>query len=343
MDPESNPNVADKCLAALAAESPLCATARELLATHSLDRNVVGLVCEYTLECEAVGRRYEQRDDWASALRYYEAASQFQFDAWADYRAGFCYLVGMNAARIDTDRAHRLLYRSAAAGCFDALALIAPGAASTVSRFLLPAIAESGRTDHLGPQTTSFDIQRAADADPCCWLGSQNKNRRDQSAGSSPLQNSAIWPVTFAPMPGTYADARYVEVVGRAEGGCAHAQFCLGDYLVRYRPRESMRWYLRAAQRGHAWAQRCIEQHDTSPAVAGMDAVGPREWMRRSAEQGDVVAMNHLGNMYDAGDLGIERDVAAAVRWLERAAAAGCKLSAAELARRRKRGHYLFA
>lgn len=55
------------------------------------------------------------------------------------------------------------------------------------------------------------------------------------------------------------------------------------------------------------------------------DQAGALALMQRAADGGDTRAQNRLARMYERGEGGVERDMAAARRWTERAAAAGSR------------------
>ena len=106
-----------QCFVELLASDSRLETLLQLPPLRCLARDIVRLVCTYGLECVAVAEWYERRDDWAAALRFYECATLFESDAAADYKAGFCYMFGMNAVCVDVPRTLNLLERSAAGGC----------------------------------------------------------------------------------------------------------------------------------------------------------------------------------------------------------------------------------
>jgi localization factor PodJL len=55
------------------------------------------------------------------------------------------------------------------------------------------------------------------------------------------------------------------------------------------------------------------------------DATGALPLLQRAADAGDIRAQNRLARMYERGEAGVQRDMAAARRWTERAAASGSR------------------
>ena len=296
-----------KCAAELVAADPACRELMRAPALARINRDVIGLVCEYVVGCEAVGRWCEARDQWADALHYYLAATQFESNVRCDYKTGFIYMVGMNATRIDLPRGLRLLQRSAAAGRVEASVML-------VATFDLH---ESNNCVDGALNGTIEETCKVASTDACTWL------REQVTIGYGDYSTDV------------YVDHRYTEVLRRAESGCAHSQFCLGNFflaarIVRFA--ESMKWHLTAARRGHAWAQNSLWFHRKRLGTEALD------WRRRSAEQGHAEAMWAMGHLCSqvfpdsdvktmAAELRAGRDPALAAAWFQRAADAGCSSS----------------
>jgi hypothetical protein len=85
---------------------------------------------------------------------------------------------------------------------------------------------------------------------------------------------------------------------------------------------QSLRWFMAAAQNGHAGAQ-----FHYAEGMAGGDGVGQSmaealTWYRKAAAQGKSEAMFRLAGIYATGD-GVKRDHAAAAEWLKKAADQG--------------------
>lgn len=115
-----------------------------------------------------------------------------------------------------------------------------------------------------------------------------------------------------------------------ASRGDAEAQWVLGYWheegisdasglaLVPVNPKRALRWYLAAAEQGHASAQAAV-----SRLLSGADGIPPEfdkalAWGRRAAAQGDASAAFNMGTIYrDLGNLG------RAFHWYQRAARMG--------------------
>ena len=84
----------------------------------------------------------------------------------------------------------------------------------------------------------------------------------------------------------------------------------------------AVRWYRKAAERGHAAAQRELgSMYSEGVGVAKDDSEAVR-WFRKAAGQGDACGQNALGFLYSKGR-GVEKDDAEAVRWFRKAAGQG--------------------
>ena len=120
-----------------------------------------------------------------------------------------------------------------------------------------------------------------------------------------------------------------------ADLGNAEAQRMLG--VMYYRglgvPRDvaqSVHWYTRAAEQGHAGAQIYLANMYATNSEFAAEAV---HWYTRAAEQGDRSAQFNLGSIYDHGWGVVPEDDAQAVRWYTRAAERGHPGAQSRLAR----------
>ena len=119
--------------------------------------------------------------------------------------------------------------------------------------------------------------------------------------------------------------------------GYVEAQFVLGK---RYRDGDgvaadaaaAVKWFLRAAEAGHAGAVNSLANcYDKGTGVA-VDFVKAIALYTRASEAGNSVAQFNLGMRYLIGSSGVACDVAKAREWLARAAAGGVAQAAAPLA-----------
>jgi TPR repeat protein len=106
------------------------------------------------------------------------------------------------------------------------------------------------------------------------------------------------------------------------EHGSPRAAALLGLAETRgwARPRSlerARRWFVRAAERGHAGAAYCLAFFYLDGWGVEADNKAAAQWLRRSAELGDVDAQEFLGRMYAHGYL-VERDAEASQHWLEK-------------------------
>ena len=90
-------------------------------------------------------------------------------------------------------------------------------------------------------------------------------------------------------------------------------------------PAKALKWYKRAAERGHAVAQNNMGSFCFigKPPMSGPDYVQAREWFEMAAAQGDPVAQNNLGIMYENGRGSITQDLVKASQLYARSAAQG--------------------
>lgn len=110
--------------------------------------------------------------------------------------------------------------------------------------------------------------------------------------------------------------------------GIAAAQYKVGvlfDYGqqaggrgVAQNPFEALKWYRKAAEQGHARAQRNLGSLYEAGRGAVADPAEAARWYRAAALQGDSFAQYSLGRMYHDGR-GVTRQVDRAYAWLVRA------------------------
>ena len=157
-------------------------------------------------------------------------------------------------------------------------------------------------------------------------------------ATKSRNRNPSPRPAAFSPVEYARELAREGKPQGMYFLGNAYAKGC-GVSMDRA---EAMRWYTRAAAKGHARAMfnaghMCENGHlgppDTAEAVrwyeraaeggfaGAMDAAAALQWYLQAAEEGDAGAMRDVAEAYAAGK-GVPKDAAAAAHWRARAAAA---------------------
>lgn len=85
---------------------------------------------------------------------------------------------------------------------------------------------------------------------------------------------------------------------------------------------EAVKWYRKAAERGHARAQNSLgHMYRQGYGVEQSDSEAVK-WFRMSAEQGDTWGQTNLGMMYQDGR-GVPRDLNEARRWYQKAADQG--------------------
>jgi TPR repeat protein len=130
---------------------------------------------------------------------------------------------------------------------------------------------------------------------------------------------------------GRYASPFSVErdlprLLEQGERDPALASFLGGMYAAGFRvvknEVEAVRWYRRAAEKGHAPAQASLgDMYRTGVGVAKDEAQAAR-WYRKAAEAGHSTAQATLGFLYRTGQ-GVEKDEAEALRWYRKAAEGG--------------------
>jgi TPR repeat protein len=104
-----------------------------------------------------------------------------------------------------------------------------------------------------------------------------------------------------------------------AEQGSAEAQFRLGNFYVAHDCSEAAKWYLRAAQQGHAIAASnlgVLYAHGWGVKQSDTEAV---EFFRAAAEKGNAGGQSNLGAMYVSGR-GVSQNDAEGAKWLQKAA-----------------------
>ena len=112
------------------------------------------------------------------------------------------------------------------------------------------------------------------------------------------------------------------------------------DPLIGGVPRgvvEAIKWWRRAAERGHAKAQFTLAARHSGGDGVPKDYAEEAKWLRLAAEQDHVGAQEHLGLMYSNGN-GVPQDYAEAAKWLRRAAADGHGVAQKELASMYRKG-----
>jgi len=151
------------------------------------------------------------------------------------------------------------------------------------------------------------------------------------SAGTSmawaqaPLQGYELAEAYFR--RGNFAQA-YLIGLPAAQAGDPRAQFLLGNLSFIGRPpiardhKEAIRWYTKAASRGHAEAQFALAQAHARGDGVPVDAKRSVQWLTRAADNGHVAAMMSLARLHDDG-VGAPRDRAAAAEWVRKAAEHG--------------------
>jgi type II secretory pathway predicted ATPase ExeA len=86
--------------------------------------------------------------------------------------------------------------------------------------------------------------------------------------------------------------------------------------------KEAVRWYRKAAERGHAQAQVNLGTLYSKGLGVGRDYTETVKWYRKAAEQEHAQAQNNLGVMYSEGQ-GVEQDYNEAAKWCSKAAEQG--------------------
>jgi TPR repeat protein len=140
-----------------------------------------------------------------------------------------------------------------------------------------------------------------------------------------------------------YENEDYAEAVKwylkAAEKGHASAQFNLYDIYregkkgVKANMNEALKWVLKAAEQGDDAAQECLcldASHIKDDGVSKDTAENVIKWIKENAEQGNAYAQYGLGCAYFYGD-GFPEDEKEGIKWLEKAEAQGNELAQEEL------------
>ena len=141
----------------------------------------------------------------------------------------------------------------------------------------------------------------------------------------APLQGYELAEAYFR--RGNFAQA-YLIGLPVAQAGDPRAQFLLGNLSFIGRPpvardhKEAMRWYTKAASRGHAEAQFALAQAYARGDGVPVDTRRSIHWLTQAADSGHVTAMMSLARLHDDG-VAAPRDRAAATEWVRKAAERG--------------------
>ena len=95
---------------------------------------------------------------------------------------------------------------------------------------------------------------------------------------------------------------------------------------------EALRWYTRAAARGHVLAAHNIGNMYRDGRGTDADAAAAARWWLRAARAGDVIPALRLGEAFEAGR-GVTASTESAVFWYRKASAAGNTAAAEALTR----------
>lgn len=133
-------------------------------------------------------------------------------------------------------------------------------------------------------------------------------------------------------------DARGPIIVSKADAECG-AAFSAENCFNRGRRADqdrrhgdALRWYRRAAERGHAESQYHLGLMYLNDQGVRHAYDTAARWLREAADQGHPRAQRNLAVLYFRG-VGAPRDHAAAVEWLKRSAVQGCVSAQMDLAR----------
>ena len=85
---------------------------------------------------------------------------------------------------------------------------------------------------------------------------------------------------------------------------------------------EAVKWYSKAAELGHTFAQNNLGVCYCNGLGVTKDYFEAVKWYRKAAEQGDMDAQNNLGVCYQKGE-GVPQDYSEAVKWYRKAAEQG--------------------
>ena len=124
---------------------------------------------------------------------------------------------------------------------------------------------------------------------------------------------------------------RIGELRRRAEQGDAESQAVLGSTYfgayydgkaVRQDYAEASKWYRKAAEQGHAFAQFTLGCMHSDGQGTPRDDAEAVKWWRRAAEQGNADGQFNVGYAYANGK-GVPQDQAEAVKWYRKSADQG--------------------
>ncbi|MDE7414431.1 MAG: sel1 repeat family protein [Muribaculaceae bacterium] len=105
------------------------------------------------------------------------------------------------------------------------------------------------------------------------------------------------------------------------------AQFYIGNLYfwgegVAQDQQEAVKWYKRAGEQGHQWAQCILGGIYFDGLIVTQDYQEALNWYKKSANQGNSMAEVGVGNIY-ANGFGVTRDDKEAVKWYRKAANRG--------------------
>jgi len=120
-----------------------------------------------------------------------------------------------------------------------------------------------------------------------------------------------------------------------AEQGSAQAQYALGKCYekgtgISKNLEEAAQWYEKAAEQGHHGARSRLQD------IEGND---PIAWFKKHAALGDAGAQFGWGMCYATGE-GVEKDIAKALEWVEKAAAQGHRQAQESLQQYKEKGTF---
>ena len=98
--------------------------------------------------------------------------------------------------------------------------------------------------------------------------------------------------------------------------------YFLGEGGVFVNHAEAVKWYRRAAERGHDGAQYCLGSHYAGGKGVAQDYVEAVKWFRAAAMQGHAEGQYNLGCHYQHGE-GVMQDMSQAYKWIQLAADQG--------------------
>lgn len=169
--------------------------------------------------------------------------------------------------------------------------------------------------------------------------------RRAADQGYAPAQFEAGFMLLLQPPPDGDPEAGIGYLRKAAAQDHAGALYELGrcHHLgvgVRQNDREAFRHYLRAAEAGHPEGQKWAGNCYLAGRGVGRNCGKAREWYLKALERmpRDGQILHNLALMHARGEDGVERNPAAAVAWLRRAAESGFGPSQVQLALHLERG-----